>query len=64
MDRPTRRRAAIFAAPMIVGLVAARRAAPHVRLVDFLLLFASGVIFGISLMGLVQALRQPRRLSE
>jgi hypothetical protein len=41
---------------MIVGLVTAQRAAPHVRTVDFLLLFASGVIFGVSLMGLVQAL--------
>jgi hypothetical protein len=39
---------------MIVGLVSALRAAPHVRAVDFLLIFASGVIFGVSLMGLIQ----------
>jgi hypothetical protein len=42
---------------MIVGLIAARQAAPHVRTVDFLLLFASGVLFGVSLMALIQLLR-------
>jgi hypothetical protein len=57
MPQLTRRHAAIFAVPMIVGLVTAQRAAPHVRTVDFLLLFASGAIFGVSLMGLLQAWR-------
>ncbi|HET8623744.1 MAG TPA: hypothetical protein VFM14_09305 [Gemmatimonadales bacterium] len=42
---------------MVIGLLTAQRAAPHVRTVDFLLLFASGVIFGVSLMGLIQAWR-------
>jgi hypothetical protein len=60
MDSPSRRRAAVFVVPMIVGLVAARRAAPYVRTVDFLLLFASGVVFGVSLMALIQALRAGR----
>ena len=60
MDKATRRRAAVFVVPMIIGLVTAQRAAPQVRLVDFLLLFASGVIFGVSLMGLIQSLRRPR----
>ena len=60
MESPARRQAVVFVVPMIVGLVAAQRAAPHVRTVDFLLLFASGVVFGVSLMGLIQALR-PRR---
>ena len=55
VEKPTRRQLAIFAGPMIVGLVSAQRAAPHVRTVDFLLLFASGVIFGVGLMGLIQA---------
>jgi hypothetical protein len=59
-DTSTRRRAAIFVVPMIVGLVSAQRAAANVRLVDFLLLFASGVIFGVSLMGLIQFLRLTR----
>jgi hypothetical protein len=43
---------------MIVGLVTAQRAAPHVRTVDFLLLFASGVLFGVSLMALIQQVRR------
>ena len=53
----TRRHPAVFAVPMIIGFVTAQRAAPHVRAVDFLLLFASGALFGISLMGLIQAWR-------
>lgn len=60
MEQLTRRHAGVFILPMIVGLVTAQRAAPHVRTVDFLLLFASGVIFGVSLMGVIQVLR-PRR---
>jgi len=63
MDTSTRRHAAVFVVPMIVGLVTAQRAAPHVRLVDFLLLFASGVLFGVGLMGLIRFLRLPRRTS-
>jgi hypothetical protein len=55
-----RRHAAVFVVPMIVGLVTAQRAAPHVGTVDFLLLFASGVVFGVSLMGLIQVLRARR----
>jgi hypothetical protein len=57
MERLTRRHAAVFAVPMIVGLVTAQRAASHVRTVDFLLLFASGVLFGVGLMALIQNLR-------
>jgi hypothetical protein len=61
MEALSRRHAAVFVVPMIVGLVAAQRAAPHVRTVDFLLLFASGVVFGVSLMGLIQTLRARRQ---
>jgi hypothetical protein len=61
MPQLTRRHAAIFAVPMIVGLVTAQRAAPHVRTVDFILLFASGAIFGVSLMGLIRAWRSGAR---
>ena len=57
MDNPARRRLAVFVVPMVIGLVTAQRAAPHVRTVDFLLLFASGVICGVSLMGLIQVWR-------
>ena len=63
METLRRRHAAVFVVPMIVGLVAAHLAVPHVRTVDFLLLFASGVIFGISLMGLIRALRAGRQAS-
>jgi hypothetical protein len=45
---------------MLVGLVAAQRAATHVRTVDVLLLFASGIAFGVGLMGLIQMLRARR----
>jgi|SoiMetStandDraft_2_1073263.scaffolds.fasta_scaffold255913_2 hypothetical protein len=54
VDKPPRRRFAAFAVPMVIGLIAAQRAAPRVRAVDFVLLFASGVAFGVSLMGLIQ----------
>jgi hypothetical protein len=46
---------------MLVGLISAQKAAPHVRTVDFILLFASGVVFGVSLMGLIQFIRASRR---
>lgn len=64
MEPLTRRHAAVFVVPMIVGLVTAQQAVPHVRTVDFLVLFASGVIFGVSLMGLIQVLRAGRRASR
>ena len=54
-EKPTRRHFAVFVAAMLVGLIAAQKAAPRVRSVDFLLIFAAGVIFGVSLMGLVKA---------
>jgi uncharacterized oligopeptide transporter (OPT) family protein len=61
MDSPNRRRTAVFVAPLILTLVMAQRAAPRVRAVDFLLVFASGIIFGVSLMGLIQSLKAGRR---
>ncbi len=60
MDTTPRRRAAVSVVPMLVGLLAAQRAAPHVRTVDFLLLFAGGVAFGVGLIGLIQLLRARR----
>lgn len=48
---------------MLIGLLAAQRAAPHVRTVDFVLLFAGGIAFGVSLMGLIQLLRERRSRS-
>ena len=61
MEPLTRRHAAVFVVPMIVGLVTAQQAVHHVRTVDFLVLFASGVIFGVSPMGLIQVLRATSR---
>jgi hypothetical protein len=42
---------------MLIALISAQRAAPHVRTVDFLLLFGSGVLFGVGLMNLIRFLR-------
>lgn len=63
METTPRRRAGASVVPMLVGLLAAQRAAPHVRTVDFLLLFAGGVAFGVGLMGLIQLLRARRSAS-
>ena len=54
-EKPTRRQLTVFLAPMLVGLIAAQKAAPHVRSVDFVMIFAAGLVFGVSLMGLIQA---------
>ena len=60
MEATPRRRAVVSVVPILVGLLAAQRAAPHVRTVDFLLLFAGGVAFGVGLMGLIHMLRARR----
>ena len=60
MNAASRQRAFTFAVPMLVGIIAAQRAAAHVRTVDFLLLFAGGAAFGIGLTELVRFLRAPR----
>jgi hypothetical protein len=60
MPSPTIGRAVVYIAPMILGLVAAQRASPGVRTGDFLLIFASGVVVGVSLMALIQVLRSGR----
>ncbi|MFN8177802.1 MAG: hypothetical protein U0167_07740 [bacterium] len=59
MKPSSRRHAAIYALPMILALVAARHAVPHVRSVDFLLVFAAGAVFGLTLMGVLRSLRAP-----
>jgi hypothetical protein len=60
METARRRRTAVSVVPMLIGLLAAQRAAPHVRTVDFVLLFAGGIAFGVSLMGLIQLLQAHR----
>ena len=59
-ETPTRRHFGVFVAPMLVGLIAAQKAAPRVRSVDFVLIFAAGLVFGVSLMGLIQAWKARR----
>ncbi len=60
MESSARRPVSVFIVPMLIGLVAAQRAAAHVRTVDFLLLFAGGVAFGVGLLMLIQMLRARR----
>jgi hypothetical protein len=60
----SRRHAAVFVVPLIIGLVSAQRLVPHMRAVDLLTLFASGALFGVGLMGLIQALRAKPRSGQ
>lgn len=60
MNASPRRRVAVFVGPMLVGLLAAQRGADHVRAVDFLLLFAGGVAFGVGFCGLLRFFRDRR----
>jgi len=45
--------------PMIIALVLARRLVQDIRLGDFLLVFAAGTVFGVTLLGLIQAVKPP-----
>ena len=64
MNTTVRRRGAVYAIPLVIALVMAQRAAPHVRTVDFIVVFASGVLFGVTLTGLVQFLKRESRVSR
>lgn len=57
MDRSDRRRAAAFVIPLLLSILAAARAAPRVRSIDFVALFGAGMIFGIGVAGLVRFIR-------
>jgi hypothetical protein len=59
VNSPSRRRAVIYMIPMIIALVLARRLVQDIRLGDFVLVFAAGAVFGVTLLGLIQALRAP-----
>jgi hypothetical protein len=60
MNASSERRPFTFAGPILVGIIAAQRAAEHVRTVDFLLLFFGGAAFGIGCGELVRFLRARR----
>lgn len=57
MNSSLGRRAGVFSIPMILAFVAARHAAPSIRTVDFLVVFAAGAVFGATLFGLIRAIR-------
>ena len=57
MDSPDRRRAVIFIAPLLIALIGASRVAGEIRTVDFLQVFAAGMITGISLAGIIRMLK-------
>ena len=59
MERTPRRRfAMIFVVPLIISLASASRLGRDIRTVEFLQIFASGMLFGVGVMGLVQVLRK------
>ena len=60
MNASPRRRVAVFAVPMLLGLIAVQRAADHVRAVDFFLLFAGGAAFGVGVGELLRFYRARR----
>ncbi len=57
MDAPNRRRAAVFVVPLILAIIMTQRIAENVRTVDFLQIFACGMIVGLSLAGIIRMLK-------
>jgi hypothetical protein len=60
MDALGRRRPVFSIVPLLFGLLVAQRAAANVRAVDFVTIFAGGVLLGVGLVGLVSGLREKR----
>jgi hypothetical protein len=60
MDAPTRR-AFVLVLPLIISLVLSWHFVQDIRTVDFLLVFASGAVFGLTLQALLRILRRRRR---
>ena len=57
MDTPDRRRTVVFLVPLIIAPLLIRSAAENVRTVDFVQIFACGMIVGISLVGIIRMLK-------
>jgi len=57
MERSARGRTMTFAMALVLGLTVCLRVAATIRAVDFLQIFASGALFGVGLLGLIQTLR-------
>ena len=60
MDASARRRPVFYIVPVLVGLLVAQRAGANVRTVDFVTIFAGGVLLGVGLLGLLRGLREKR----
>ena len=58
MEPKVRRSAIILAVPLLIVSAAAVQIGRGMRPVDFLQVFASGVLVGVTLTGLIQALKK------
>jgi hypothetical protein len=54
------RRPIMFIVPVLLGLLVAQRASANVRTVDFLAIFAGGVLLGVGVVGLARGIRERR----
>jgi len=54
---PDRLRTAVFVVPLILAVIMVQRVAEGVRTVDFVQIFACGMIVGISLVGIIRMLK-------
>jgi len=57
MDASARRRPVFYIVPVLFGLLVAQRAAANVRTVDFVTIFAGGILLGVGLVGLMRGLK-------
>jgi len=57
-DRPSC--SLMFIVTVLLGLLIAQRAAVHVRTVDFLAIFAGGVLLGVGVVGLARGMKERR----
>jgi predicted membrane channel-forming protein YqfA (hemolysin III family) len=54
------RRGMTFIVPVLLGLLLAQRAAANVRTVDFLTIFAGGVLLCVGVVGSARGIRETR----
>ena len=57
MER-SRRKPVVFVVPLVLALAAASQIGHDVRTVEFLQIFATGALTGVSLMGLIATLKK------
>ena len=62
MDEKRKRgRMAILVIPLLVCFAAASKIGDKVRTVDFLQIFAAGVLFGVVMMSIIQMVRESKK---